>query len=73
MTPKQILKDVYLDLNIRRIANRYFDKPGTLLYQKFDVDNQTDKSNDFSAEEREQLKNALYDLAERIKSAAKNL
>ena len=73
MTPKQILKDVYLDLNIRRIANRYFDKPGTWLYQKFDVDNQTDKSNDFSAEEREQLKNALYDLAERIKSAANNL
>lgn len=73
MTPKQILKDVYLDLNIRRIANRYFDKPGTWLYQKLDGDNQTDKSNDFSAEEREQLKNALYNLADRIKSAAKNL
>ena len=41
MTPKQILKDVYLDLNIRRIANRYFDKPGTWLYQKFDVDNRS--------------------------------
>ena len=47
MTPKQILKDVYLDLNIRRIANRYFDKPGTWLYQKLDGDNQTNKSNDF--------------------------
>ena len=73
MTPKQILKDVYLDLNIRRIANRYFNKPGTWLYQKFNGEYQTDKSNDFSAEERKQLKNALYDLAERIKAAAENL
>ena len=73
MTPKQILKDVYLDLNIRRIANRYFNKPGTWLYQKFNGEYQTDKSNDFSAEERKQLKNALYDLAERITAAAENL
>ena len=73
MTAKQKLKDVYLDLNIRRIANEYFDKPGTWLYQKFDGVDNAGEATDFTVEELEQLKNALYDFAERIKTAADKL
>lgn len=33
---KEKLSDIYLDLNIRRFANHYFDKSGGWLYHKFD-------------------------------------
>lgn len=78
-TIKEKLDDVYLDLNIRRLANRYFGKSGSWLYHKFDnrVVNHPvkaeEKFEDFSAEELQQLKAALYDFADRIKKAADNL
>lgn len=75
LTPKEKLKDVYLDLNIRRIANRYFNKTGGWLYHKFDrIDvNGNGKKDDFSDEELSKLKSALLDFSERIKLAAEKL
>lgn len=74
-TPKQKLKDIYSDLNIRRLSNYYFGKTAAWLYQKFDrID--VDKSgipNDFTTEELRQLKDALYDFSERIRKAADKL
>ena len=75
LTPKQKLKDVYLDLNIRRFAERYFGKSGGWLYHKFDqVDvNKNGQPDDFSEEQLAQLKSGLYDLSERIRKAADTL
>jgi hypothetical protein len=75
LTPKQKLQDIYLDLNIRRFANRYFSKSGGWLYHKFDqVDvNQTGKPDGFTDEQIAQLKAGLHDFAERIKAAADTL
>ena len=75
LTPKQKLHDIYLDLNIRRFANRYFEKSGGWLYHKFDrVDvNQNGHPDDFSDEQLAQLKAGLYDLADRIRAAADKL
>ena len=72
---KDKLSDIYLDLNIRRFANRYFDKSGGWLYHKFDrVDvNQNGHPDDFTEEQLVQLKEGLYDFADRIKKAADTL
>ena len=69
---KEKISDIYLDLNIRRFANRYFGKSGGWLYHKFDrVDvNNNGHPDDFSDEQLAQLKAGLYDFAERIKTAA---
>ena len=73
MTPKQKLSDVILDINIAKIANRYFAKSSSWLYHKFDGIDGNGGKGDFTAEELNTLKNALYDLAERIKTAADKL
>ena len=75
MTVKEKLRDVYLDLDIRRLANHYFGKSGSWLYHKFDrVDvNGTGNPDDFSAEQLRQLRDALLDLSDRIRRAAENL
>jgi len=75
LTPKQKLSDVYLDLDIRRLSNRYFGKSGSWLYHKFDRTdvNQNGKPDDFTPEQLNTLKEALFDLAERIRKAAETL
>lgn len=75
LTPKEKLKDIYLDLNIRCFANRYFNKSGGWLYHKFDrVDvNQNGHQDDFTKEQLAQLKAGLFDFAERIRAAADTL
>ena len=75
LTPKQKLHDIYLDLNIRRFANRYFEKSGGWLYHKFDqVDvNHNGHPDDFTEEQLAQLKAGLYDLADRFRAAADKL
>ena len=75
LTPKEKLKDIYLDLNIRRFAERYFSKSGGWLYHKFDrIDvNHNGNPDDFTEEQLAQLKAGLYDFSERIKAAADTL
>lgn len=75
LTPKQKLEDIYLDLNIRRFASRYFNKSGGWLYHKFDrVDvNKNGNPDDFTEEQLAQLKDGLYDFADRIRRAADSL
>ena len=75
MTVKEKLSDIYLDLNIRRFASRYFGKSGGWLYHKFDrVDvNNNCHPDYFSEEQLAQLKAGLYDFAELIKTAADTL
>ncbi|MCQ2335912.1 MAG: DUF5053 domain-containing protein [Paludibacteraceae bacterium] len=72
-TPKQKLKDILLDINISKIANRYFNRSSSWLYHKLDRIDGNGGVDDFSAEELENLKNGLLDLADRIKCAADKL
>ena len=70
---KEKLSDVILDINIAKLANRYFGKSPSWLYHKFDRRDGNGKETDFSPEELQQLKGALCDLADRIRKAADTL
>ena len=70
---KQKLYDIIVDINLSKIANRYFGKSSGWLYHKFDGRDGNGKETDFSPEELEQLRGALYDLADRIRKAADTL
>ena len=70
---KKKLYDIILDINIAKIAHRYFGKSSSWLYHKFDGRDGNGKETDFSPEELEQLRGALYDLADRIRKAADTL
>lgn len=70
---KNKLKDILLDINVAKIANRYFDKSSGWLYHKFDGRDGNGKPVDFTPDELQQLKGALYDLADRIRTAADTL
>ncbi len=73
ITPKQQLRDILLDINIAKIAQRYFHKSPSWLYHKLDGIDGNKKPTDFNEEELEILQNALYDLAERIRLSAEKL
>lgn len=70
---KQNNIDLLLDINMGRLAKRYFNKSASWLYHKFDGRDGNGKETDFSAEELEQLKGAFCDLADRLRAAADKL
>lgn len=72
-TPKQKLSDILLDINISKLANRYFGKSSSWLYHKFDGIDGNGGKGEFSSEELQQLQAALYDLSDRIRKAADTL
>ena len=73
LTPKQKLADILLDINVAKIAKRYFGKSSSWLYHKLDGIDGNGGKGDFSEEELQQLKSALLDLARRIEIVAKTL
>lgn len=70
---KQKLHDIIVDINLSKLANRYFGKSSGWLYHKLDGRDGNGKETDFSPEELQQLKGALCDLADRIRKAADTL
>ena len=68
-TVKQQLSDILLDVSWAKIANKYFGKPPSWIYQKLDGGG----ANDFTYSEKIQLKNALLDFSERIRKAAESI
>jgi hypothetical protein len=72
-TVKQQLTDILMDVSWAKVANRYFGKSSSWLYHKFDGIDGNGGSGGFSAPERLQLKSALTDLSERIRTAAEHL
>lgn len=72
-TPKQKLSDILLDINISKLANRYFGKSSSWLYHKFDGIDGNGGKGEFTQEELRQLQAALYDLSDRIRTAADTL
>ena len=70
---KQKLADIILEINVAKVANRYFGKTSGWLYHKLNGIDGNGKPTDFSPEELQQLKGGLCDLADRIRKAADKL
>lgn len=76
MTSKEFKKkniDLLLDINVARLARRYFGRSSGWLYHKFDGIDGNGKETDFTQEERELFKGALCDLADRLRRAAEEI
>lgn len=69
---RKVLHDVYEYVNWAYLAKNYFRKSRSWIYHKFDGVN-NGYQNDFSEADKETLKNALYDIAEKVKAAADRL
>lgn len=66
---KSLLSDIILDINLARLSKRYFGKSSSWLYHKFDgTDGKI--ATTFTDKEQQLLKDSLYDLADRIRTAA---
>ncbi len=65
------LKDVVLEITWGKIAERYFPgKSTSWFYNKLRGTDGNGGNGDFTAEEREHFRNALFDFSERIRNAA---
>lgn len=71
-TVRQVLSDVYEEVNWAYLAKNYFGKSRSWLYHKFSGMN-NGAPDDFSDVDRERLKAALNDIASRIILAAGKL
>lgn len=71
---KQRLSDILLGISWREISRRYFGKSSSWLYHKLDgIKSDGTPGGGFSPSEKEQLKEALFDLSKRISTAASSL
>ena len=70
---KDKLDDLLLSVSWGELANRYFRKPASWLYARMNGMDYNENEVDFTPEERQQLKGALCDLADRIRRAAENI
>lgn len=71
-TVRQVLNDVYEEVNWAYLAKNYFGKSRSWLYHKFSGMN-NGIADDFSDVDRERLKSSLQDIAARIMQAADRL
>lgn len=69
---RQVLADVYEEVNWAYLAKNYFGKSRSWLYHKFSGTN-NGVADDFSDVDRSRLKASLQDIAMRINNAAARL
>lgn len=67
---KNVLSDILLAVSWRELSNTYFARSSSWFYHKMDGIDGNGGQGGFTPEEAEQLKGALYDLANRIRRAA---
>lgn len=70
---KQRIQDILLCVSWREIANTYFDCSASWLYHKLNGIDGNGGVGGFTANEKEQLRGALFDLSERIRRAAETI
>lgn len=70
---KQRLEDVSLIVSWREIAKTYFGKSSSWLYHKFDGIDGNGGSGGFTESEKEVLRGALCDIADRLRKAAEKI
>ena len=69
----QQLEDIVTDISWGKISDKYFNKRSSWLYSRLYGIDEEAKEVEFTTDEKRQLKNALYDLSERIKKSADNI
>ena len=67
------LKDIRLDITWSNIARKYFGNSASWLYNKMNGSGKNAEESMFTYSEKIQLRNALYDFANRIKKSADTL
>lgn len=68
-----VLRDIILDVTWSKISRRYFGKSSSWIYNKINgVDGNGGKGG-FTTDEREQLRSALADFANRLRIVADKL
>lgn len=72
-TVKGQLHDLLISISWADLSKRYFGKSGSWLYHKLDGIDGNKRPTSFTEAEKEQLKGALCDLANRIRFAADKL
>ena len=72
-TMKAQLSDLLTSISWADLAKRYFGRSGSWLYHKLDGIDGNKKPTAFTEDEREQLRCALLDLSDRIRSAADHI
>jgi hypothetical protein len=70
---KYQLQDIALDVTWSKIASRYFGKSSSWMYHKLNGIDGNGKPTEFTDEEKEQFKNALFDFSDRIRNIAYQL
>ena len=70
ITMRQRLADIQFIVNWAEMSEEYFSRTRHWIYQKMGGNIVNGKPAEFSEEEKQQLKNALYDVARRITEAA---
>lgn len=70
---KNILSDILLAVKWSHISTHYFSKSRSWFSQRLNGYDGNHSANKFSDNERELLKESLFDLSERIRKCAENL
>ena len=70
---KKKVKDIMMAISWRDLANNYFHKSSSWFYHKMDGIDGNGGKGGFNEAEAEQLRNALFDLSNRIRRAAEEI
>ena len=70
---REAITDIRISISLGDIARRYFGKSAAWFYQRLNGTTVNGKPAEFKEEERQLLKGALLDLADRIKNVAEKL
>jgi hypothetical protein len=73
LTMMQQLDDIMIDVSWRQIAQDYFGKSSSWIYNKLHGRDGNGGEGGFTDIEKQQLQGALYDIAERIRRAASTI
>lgn len=69
---KKQLQDILVDISWAKIATKYFGKSVSWIHNKLSQIDGNGGTANFTPQEAEQFKGALYDLSERIRRTADN-
>ena len=70
---KKKVKDIMMAISWRDFANNYFHKSSSWFYHKMDGIDGNGGKGGFNEAEAEQLRNALFDLSNRIRRGAEEI
>ena len=69
-TMSSLLQDIRQDVTWSKISRQYFGKSASWMYNKLNGIDGNGNDGEFTYSEKLQLRNALYDFAERIRNSA---